>query len=116
MPDGAADPRLAALAEVYDRHGSAMFRVAWTLLRSRPDAEDAVQEVFLGLARSPATIDRIENWRAYLFSALRHAAGRIAARRKVEPLPEDPPKRDAATLDVETADSLERGLAALPFE
>src|SRR5262245_48126453 len=116
MPDGAGEPLLATLADVYDRHAAAMFRVAWTLLRSRPDAEDAVQEVFLGLARSPATIERVENWRAYLFSALRHAAGRIAARRKSEPLAGDPPTRDTTALDAETADFLERGLAALQAE
>jgi RNA polymerase sigma-70 factor (ECF subfamily) len=104
------------LADAYDRHGAAMFRVAWTLLRSRPDAEDAVQEVFLGLARSPATLARIENVRAYLFSALRHAVGRIAARRKAGPLADNPPGREPMTLDAETSDALERGLAALPIE
>jgi RNA polymerase sigma-70 factor (ECF subfamily) len=116
MPDGAGEPLLAALADAYDRHGAAMFRVAWTLLRSRPDAEDAVQEVFLGLARSTDTLGRVENMRAYLFSALRHAAGRIAVRRKSEPLTDDLPGRAGATLDAETDDALERGLAALPIE
>src|SRR5580765_5467958 len=112
MPDGDA-----RLAELYDRHGAALFRVAWTLLRSRPDAEDAVQEVFLALARSPSTLKRIENPRAYLFSALRHAAARIVARRKNEPLPDEPPVRaPVAELDIDVADQLERGLASLPGE
>lgn len=112
MPDG-----VAQLAELYDRHGAALFRVAWALLRSRPDAEDAVHEVFLGLARSPSTLRRIENPRAYLFSSLRHAAARIAARCKNEALPDEPPAREmGAELDAETAEQLERGLASLPVE
>src|SRR5262245_7864215 len=117
MPDGAVDPLLAQMAEIYDRHGAAMFRVARTLLRSRPDAEDAVQEVFLGLARSPASLRRIENVRAYLFAALRHAVARIAARRKNETLVDEPPAPDAvALIDADIADTLERGLATLPLE
>src|SRR5262250_753714 len=85
-----------ALAALYDRFGPSLFRVAWTLLRSRPDAEDAVQEVFLGLVRSRALLGRVENLRAYLFSALRHATARLAARRKMDDLPaEDPPAREA---------------------
>jgi RNA polymerase sigma-70 factor, ECF subfamily len=116
MPDGAGEPLRTALADVYDRHGAAMFRVAWTLLRSRPDAEDAVQEVFVGLAHNPATLARIENLRAYLYSALRHAAGRIAARRTSETLADEPPAREAATVDDETSALLERALAALPIE
>ena len=117
MPDGAGDPLRTQLAEIYDRHGAALFRVAWTLLRSRPDAEDAVQEVFLGLARTQSTLGRIENLRAYLFAALRHAVARVAARRKTEPLPDDPPAREPdAEIDAEIFQLLERGLAALPAE
>src|SRR5712692_7681708 len=90
MQDEVSDPLLAGLAEgrdeafaaLYDRYGRSLFRVAWTLLRSRQDAEDAVQDVFLGLVRSRAALGRIENLRAYLFSVLRHAATRLAARKE----------------------------------
>ena len=44
--------RAEAFAALFDRYGRTLHRVAWTLLRSRQDAEDAVQEVFLGLYRS----------------------------------------------------------------
>jgi RNA polymerase sigma-70 factor (ECF subfamily) len=118
-----ADARLAAelaagrddaYAALYDRYGPALYRVAWSLLRSRPDAEDAVQEVFMGLVRNRAALGRVENLRAYLFSTLRHAAARLAERR-----PKPPPVREAATakaIDAELSDRLERGLAALPAE
>jgi RNA polymerase sigma-70 factor (ECF subfamily) len=117
---GLAAGREDAFAALYDRYGRSLFRVAWTLLRSRPDAEDAVQEVFLGLARSRATLARVENLRAYLFSALRHAAARLAVRAKTNAQPaEELPDREAnagGEVDAETADLLERGLASLPAE
>src|SRR5271155_116918 len=92
---GLAEGREGAFAALYDRFGRSLHRVAWSLLGSRQDAEDAVQEVFLGLVRSRATIGKVESLRAYLFSALRHAAARLATRRKTPVLPAgDPPARD----------------------
>ena len=117
---GLAAGREDAFAALYDRYGRSLYRVAWALLRSRPDAEDAVQEVFLGLARSRGTLAQVENLRAYLFSALRHAAARLAVRSKsqVRPVEELPDHAAIAsgTIDAETSDLLERGLAALPAE
>jgi RNA polymerase sigma-70 factor (ECF subfamily) len=115
---GLVQGRQDAFAALYDRYGRPLYRVAWTLLRSRQDAEDAVQEVFLGLVRARAALGQVENLRAYLFSALRHAVARQGARRKTAPLPpEDPPAREVYTggdVDPETFRLLEVGLAALP--
>jgi RNA polymerase sigma-70 factor (ECF subfamily) len=127
MRDPEGDPLLAGLAAgrdeafaaLYDRFGRSLFRVAWTLLRSRPDAEDAVQDVFLGLVRSRSTLERIENLRAYLFGALRHAAARRAARREAaRPLPEQPCEETSSPspLDPELSDWLDRAVAELPAE
>ena len=121
MHDQAGDPLLAGLAEgrdeafaaLYDRYGRPLFRVAWTLLRSRQDAEDAVQDVFLGLFRSRAVLGRVVNLRAYLFSALRRAATGLAARKEV---PLRPPPDGPGAIDPDLSDWLERGLAALPRE
>src|SRR5262245_49207187 len=86
--------REAAFAHLYDRYAGRLYRVARAMLRSSQDAEDAVQEVFLGLVRSRPALARVESLRAYLFSALRHAVARHAARRKAEPMPpEGPPAR-----------------------
>jgi RNA polymerase sigma-70 factor (ECF subfamily) len=127
MHEQASDPLLAGLAEgddqafaeLYDRFGRSLFRVAWSLLRSRPDAEDAVQDVFLGLVRSRHTLGRIENLRAYLFGALRHAAARRAARKEMSrPLAAEPCE-EAGTqqpVDLELSDWLDRALAELPPE
>src|SRR5262245_44218357 len=114
---GLAAGRDEAFAALFARDGPALFRVAYALLRSRPDAEDAVQEVFVGLAQTRAALADVENLRAYLFTALRHAAGKIAARRRsgasltewnavAAPEPH--------SLDVRSAARLERALATLP--
>jgi RNA polymerase sigma-70 factor (ECF subfamily) len=129
MGDPAGDPlveglvagREDAFAALYDRFGPALFRVACTLLGSRPDAEDAVQEVFVGLVRARRSLARVTDLRAYLFAALRHAAARLASHRPAEcPLPpeelvgEAPPPRQGPA--AETAERLERALRALPPE
>jgi RNA polymerase sigma-70 factor (ECF subfamily) len=127
MQDPVRDPLLAGLAEgrdeafaaLHDRYARPLFRVAWTLLRTRQDAEDAVQDVFLGLVRSRTVLGRIENLRAYLFSALRHAVTRLAARHATGPAPRPPPEEERGAggpLDPEMSDWLERALAALPRE
>jgi RNA polymerase sigma-70 factor (ECF subfamily) len=104
-----------AFATLYDRFAPALFRVAWTLLHSRPDAEDALQEVFLGLVRSRASLGRVENLRAYLFSALRHAALRVAASRRAgTPLPPDELPARAAAVHPSLSRQLEEALARLP--
>src|SRR5579871_5919613 len=114
---GLAAGRDDAFAELYDRYGHALFRYAWTMLRSRHDAEDAVQEVFLGIARSREKLSGIENWRAYLFSSLRHAIARLASKRKLESLPVgNELQTTEAGVDAELSAALERGLAALPAE
>lgn len=53
----------AAIARLYDRFGSLVYRMAYQILPTRSDAEDAVQEVFLRLWR---TADRFDPSRAAL--------------------------------------------------
>ena len=73
-------------AALYDDYGSLLFRVGYALLGSCADAEDAVQSVFLSLIRSRTSISGIADIRAYMLSALRHAAGashRVGRRKRV---------------------------------
>jgi RNA polymerase sigma-70 factor (ECF subfamily) len=108
------------LAALYDRFGPPLYRLAWTMLGSRQDAEDAVQEVFLGLVRSRTTLQRVENLRAYLFAALRHMASRLTGRRRILGLPPEGSlavaSREERDIDAAPFGLLERGLAALPSE
>lgn len=47
----------AAIAELYDRFGPLVFRMAYQAMPSRADAEDAVQEVFVRLWRTAGRYD-----------------------------------------------------------
>lgn len=44
-----------ALATLYDRHSSACYGLAWQITANATLAEDAVQEAFIGMWRSPAS-------------------------------------------------------------
>jgi RNA polymerase sigma-70 factor (ECF subfamily) len=89
MAAPAGDPLLEGLAAgceeayaaLYDQFGAVLFRVARTLLGSCQDAEDAVQEVFVGLVRARQSLGNVANLRAYLFSSLRRAAARLDSER-----------------------------------
>jgi RNA polymerase sigma-70 factor (ECF subfamily) len=105
----------SAFAELFDRFGVRLFRTARRLLGDEHAAEDAVQEVFVGLARSHASLGTVVDWTAYLFASLRHAAGRIGDRlsRRPETLAIDP--ADGRAVPHGDA-SLEQALAKLPDE
>jgi RNA polymerase sigma-70 factor (ECF subfamily) len=118
--DGLADGREEAFADFVDRYGTLLFRVAWAILGCREDAEDAVQEVFVGLARARRHLDKVENWQAYLLAALRRAAGKIAMTRKASPVRSGDlnhvPVRESRPVDADRSLRLERALEALPAE
>lgn len=120
LMQGLADGQEQAFAALYDRLGPSLFRVARGLLNCRADAEDAVQEVFVGLLRSRDSLPRVENLRAYAFAALRSAAGRIASRKKhwrTPPSdPDDVAAPEARGPSAEQDATLERALRSLPFE
>ncbi len=116
-----ADGRPEAIAAIYDRFGPDLFRVAYALTGSAADAEDAVQEVFVGLVRGRSKIGQVDNLRAFLFTALRRAAFRLDQQRQREratPASEflDQIAPSARTFDAERAAQLERALHALPVE
>ncbi len=118
--DGLADGREEAFADLIDRYGTRMFRVAWAILRSREDAEDAVQDVFVGLARARRQLGKVENWQAYLFAALRRAAAKLATARKTSRAGAADLSQIAAptpqVVDAERSLRLERALGTLPAE
>jgi RNA polymerase sigma-70 factor, ECF subfamily len=70
------------LADLYDAHGAAVYRLALAILGSRADAQDAVSETFLAAARHD--LRRIHNPRAYLLASVRHQAIAILRRRRRE--------------------------------
>jgi RNA polymerase sigma-70 factor, ECF subfamily len=74
-----------AVATLYDRFGSLVFRAARQVLSSRAEADDAVQEIFVRLWRSADRYDprraKLVTWvmlisRRYLIDALRRVTSR----------------------------------------
>jgi RNA polymerase sigma-70 factor, ECF subfamily len=116
-----AEGRPEAISAIYDRFGLTLFRLACSMVGSPADAEDAVQEVFVGLVRGRARLGQIANLRAFLFTALRRAALRLAEQRQKERATPAAAFLELAapsprTMAVERAEQLERALRTLPVE
>lgn len=79
-------------------HAERFYRVAFHLLESREDAEDAVQELYLKLYESNHRLNAVSNPLAYGISVLKNICiDRIRRRtvRKAEPVDERIPLEDA---------------------
>jgi RNA polymerase sigma-70 factor, ECF subfamily len=60
--------------ELFQQHGTAVYRFAVVLLRHHQDAEDVVQETFLKLLRHLGAGGSTENVRGWLFTVAANAA------------------------------------------
>lgn len=79
----------AALAQLYDLCAVELYGLALWRCGSRPEAEDAVQEVFVRLVTTTADLARVRHPRAYLLTMARRAACDLLQRRHSgEPLGE----------------------------
>jgi RNA polymerase sigma-70 factor (ECF subfamily) len=111
----------AAFAALYDRFAAQLFRVALAMLGSQPDAEDAVQEVFVNLVKARHRLATIENLRAYLFASLRHTAIKLSTTRNRNAAHDDadlhlvPTPPTEATCDGNSLE-LEQALCQLPAQ
>src|SRR5262245_18545292 len=119
--EGLAAGREDAFAALYDRFGARLFQVARTLSGSPQDAEDAVQEVFVGLVRARKALGQIENLQAYLFAALRRAVARFAEASKATASihlhdVSEPATPAPSRIVTEQTVRLERALMLLPDE
>lgn len=61
-----------AWREVIDRYQGRLLSFARRMLAQPSEAEDVVQETFLGLLRSATTFDRSRSLETYLFAIIRH--------------------------------------------
>jgi RNA polymerase sigma-70 factor (ECF subfamily) len=113
--DGALwDIRFADLVRNYSRY---VFQVAYSVLRNRHDAEDAVQETFLKVYRA-GHWERVENEKAFLArAAWRVAVDRVPRRVAAAP-PHDLPSSDRnpeeAAISADRHALVERLIEALP--
>jgi len=86
---GDAEISEVTLDALYDQHARSMYRYALAVLGSADDAEDAVSEVFVRVARDMKRLRRIGNLKSYLLVATRHAAfGILRSKRRREVLHE----------------------------
>lgn len=72
-----------AFAALYDRLGHRLYATACTMLASTADAEDVVHDLFVELARCRQRLAGVDDLDAYVFTMLRHAAGRRLRRRSL---------------------------------
>ncbi|MGI9013594.1 MAG: sigma-70 family RNA polymerase sigma factor [Phycisphaerales bacterium] len=114
-----------AIAELYERFGSLVFKSAKQVLSSTAEAEDAVQEVFIRLWQSAHRYDperaRLVTWvmlitRRHLIDRLRRRAARpsSAALDATQGGPDDHPARPQTIPSDEGSSELRRRLAELP--
>jgi len=111
--------REEAFERLYDVFAARLLRAARCICRTREDAEDALQDVFVGLVRARAALGQVRNLQAYLFAAVHRAASRRAERRGDErPMDAAALERTAGAAEqpAEPSDRLNRALASLPAE
>jgi RNA polymerase sigma-70 factor, ECF subfamily len=77
-----AGGRSDALAEIYDLTAGDLYGLALWRTGSREDAQDAVQEVFVRLARAGEALTRVNKPRAYLLAMVHRAAVDLLRRRR----------------------------------
>jgi len=105
-----------ALAALYDRYAAGVHRLAHSLLHSAAEAEDAVQDVFLGLPRalrSYAGRGSLEAWIHRVAARTALMRMRARRRRREDAIGPDAAPRAPRDSPVDRV-ALERALAALP--
>jgi RNA polymerase sigma-70 factor (ECF subfamily) len=117
----AAQGDAAAFQLLYERHWNAVYRFAWLLAGSVPDAEDITQECFLALVRKAAAFDagrsQLRTWLIAIarnqYLVRRRAGGREESaagmeRADVSPMVED------ELIRMERAEAVRCAMQALP--
>jgi RNA polymerase sigma-70 factor, ECF subfamily len=107
------------IAQVVAEHHGAVYRYAYRLTGSVPDAEDLTQQVFLTAQNKLAQLRNIESLRSWLFTILRNRF--IKANRKRRPVPAASIELDVDSIPAEPLpadridrDALQNALDQLP--
>jgi RNA polymerase sigma factor (sigma-70 family) len=73
-----------ALAELFDRHATAVSRYAWSLATSRSDAEEIVQDTFVTAWKNSRRIEINDSALPWLLATSRNHARNLARKRSRE--------------------------------
>jgi len=108
----------AALEELFRRHRSRLYTLAYRLLRDHQEAEDALQEVFLKVYQHAASFTPVATVAAWLHRiTANHCLNRLRGRQPVESLEEEsaapPADPGPSPLEVLQQADLARRLEAL---
>ena len=116
----AARGEQSAFQILYERHWQGVYRFAWLLAKSVPDAEDITQECFLALVRRPGAFDPQRSaLRTWLFAVARNQyllRFRRRARQVEAEVAESPagPGLLEELIRLETAGAIRRAMEILP--
>lgn len=106
----------AAFAELYDTYANRIGHYLLVRLGSREDADDALQETFLRLARIRHELAKVDDLDAYVITIARNEGLRLAARRARRP-PQQPLHGDdlfaSEPRDLDSQEAAEMVAAAL---
>jgi RNA polymerase sigma-70 factor (ECF subfamily) len=109
---------LGDFTTAFDEHHLALFRFAYRLTGSAADAEDIVQECFVGLLRAECGFDeRRTALRTYLFGAVRNQAAKRFRRREDAGEVDAPPdlrSPESEVLRAEMENTVARAVLGLP--
>ena len=117
-PSVTDSPEAARLRDLYDRHSADVYRIAYRLTGSEADAEDVVQDLFVGLPEAIRGYDergKMGGWIRTL--ATRLALTRLRWRRRRAEVPiESAPEIAGACVAERTIDGIDvqRALRLLP--
>ena len=104
------------LTETYKSLSDGLYRVAYYILESRTDAEDAAQDLFIKLWNSRDQLDTVLNFKAYCTTLMKNLCiDRLRREQRVqsmEPGPDIAESRQFAD-DYDAREKLERVLAAI---
>jgi len=67
-----ANGDLSAFSTLYDRYWKALLAKAYARLKSKEDAEEVVQELFISIWHRRQKIELVYSFKTYLFAALRY--------------------------------------------
>jgi len=108
----------AEFSSTYIPLSDALYRVAYYILESREDAEDAVQDLLLKLYKSRSGLDSVHNPKAYSITLMRNLCidrvrGAEKALRLMEETAEDAVSPDNPQQRMETSERLSRARSVI---